>query len=196
MKALRHFIVNVPSKTKDTVQLGDKEIFLDTRFDEFNHRICYGRVVSAPHVIETGVKEGDTLFFHHHVTQNSTLALGDDNYICVLDQENPRGSHAIAYRNQEGELHMLSEWLFVQPLEEEVEEEVTDSGIIVDLQLKKEDDREAVVFMPHDYLKSQGVEVGDVVGFDRDSDYKMKLDDDSIVYRMRLDDISYVKKES
>ena len=49
--------------------------------------------------------------------------------------------------------------------------------------------------MPHDYLKAQGVEVGDVVGFDRDSDYKMKLDDESIVYRMRLDDISYVKKE-
>ncbi len=90
---------------------------------------------------------------------------------------------------------MLSEWLFVQPIEEEAEEEVTESGIIVDLQLKKEDDREAVVFMPHDYLKAQGVEVGDVVGFDRDSDYKMKLDDESIVYRMRLDDISYVKKE-
>lgn len=196
MKALRHFIVNVPSKTKDTVQLGDKEIFIDTRFNEFDHRICYGRVVSAPHVIETGVKEGDTLFFHHHVTQNKSLALGEDNFICVLDQENPRGSHAIAYRNKEGELHMLSEWLFVQPVEDEVEEEVTESGIILDLNIKEKDEREAVVYMPHEELKAQGVEVGDVVGFDRDSDYKMKLDDETIVYRMRLDDISYVKKEA
>ena len=125
MKALRNFIVNVPKKTEDTVKLGDKEIFLDSRFDEFNHRICYGRVVSAPHVIETGAKEGDLLFFHHHVTQNKTLSLGDDNYIVVYDEENPRGSHAIAYRDSEGELHMLSEWVFVQPVEEEVEEEVT-----------------------------------------------------------------------
>jgi hypothetical protein len=47
--------------------------------------------------------------------------------------------------------------------------------------------------MPHKELARQGVNVGDVVGFDRDSDYKMKLDDDTVVYRMRLDDISYVK---
>jgi len=193
MKALRNFIVNVPKKTEDTVKLGDKEIFLDSRFDEFNHRICYGRVVSAPHVIETGAKEGDLLFFHHHVTQNKTLSLGDDNYIVVYDEENPRGSHAIAYRDSEGELHMLSEWVFVQPVEEEVEEEVTASGIIIDLKVKERDEREAVVFMPHKQLMKQGVKVGDVVGFDKDSDYKMKLDDESIVYRMRLDDISYVK---
>lgn len=193
MKALRNFIVNVPKKTEDTVKLGDKEIFLDSRFDEFNHRICYGRVVSAPHVIETGAKEGDLLFFHHHVTQNKTLSLGDDNYIVVYDEENPRGSHAIAYRDSEGELHMLSEWVFVQPVEEEVEEEVTPSGIIIDLKVKERDEREAVVFMPHKQLMKQGVKVGDVVGFDKDSDYKMKLDDESIVYRMRLDDISYVK---
>lgn len=193
MKALRNFIVNVPKKTEDTVKLGDKEIFLDSRFDEFNHRICYGRVVSAPHVIETGVKEGDLLFFHHHVTQNKTLSLGDDNYLVVYDEENPRGSHAIAYRDSEGELHMLSEWVFVQPVEEEAEEEVTESGIIVDLKLKKRDEREAVIFMPHQYLMKQGVKIGDTVGFDKDSDYKMKLDDESIVYRMRLDDISYVK---
>lgn len=193
MKALRHFIVNVPKKTEDTVKLGDKEIFLDSRFDEFNHRICYGRVVSAPYVIETGVKEGDLLFFHHHVTQNKTLSLGDDNYLVVYDEENPRGSHAIAYRNEEGKLHMLSEWVFVQPVEEEVEEEVTPSGIIIDLKVKERDDREAVIFMPHAELEAQGVKVGDVVGFDKDSDYKMKLDDESIVYRMRLEDISYVK---
>ena len=59
--------------------------------------------------------------------------------------------------------------------------------------MKERDEREAVVFMPHKQLMKQGVKVGDVVGFDKDSDYKMKLDDESIVYRMRLDDISYVK---
>ena len=62
---------------------------------------------------------------------------------------------------------MLSEWLFVQPVEEEVEEEVTESGIIIDLNIKEKEEREAVVYMPHEYLKSQGVEVGDVVGLTR-----------------------------
>lgn len=193
MKSLRHFIVNVPSKTKDTIKLGGKDIFIDTRFDEFNHRICYGRVVSAPHVIDTGVKEGDLLFFHHHVTQNSTLSLGDDNYLVVYDEENPRGSHAIAYRDSERQIHMLSGWVFVQPIEDKNEETVTPSGIIIDIKAKERDDREALVFMPHKELARQGVKVGDVVGFDQDSDYKMKLDDETVVYRMRLDDISYVK---
>jgi len=193
MKALRHFIVNVPSKTRDTVKLGDQEIFLDTRFNEFDHRICHGTVVSSPVVCDTGVKEGDTLFFHHHVTQNKSLALGDDNYIVIYDENEPRQSHAIAYRDKNSELHMLSKWLFVQPrLELEDEDEVTESGIIIQLKQNKKEDRTAMVFMPNKELEEQGVKPGDIIGFDKDSDYKMKLDDDSIVFRMRVDDISYV----
>ena len=194
MKVLRHFVVEVPKKHNDTVKVGEQEIYIDTRFNEFEHRICHGVVVSAPYLFETGVKEGDTLFFHHHVTQNKSLALGDDKYIVVYDQENPRSSHAIAYRDKDSQLHMLSEWVFVQPPEKDVEEEVTESGIIVDLKTKEEDDKTAIIFMPHPTLIEQGVEVGDEVGFDFGSDYKMKLDDDSIVYRMRLDDLSYVIK--
>jgi co-chaperonin GroES (HSP10) len=193
MKVLRHFVVEVPKKHNDTLKVGGQEIYIDTRFNEFEHRVCHGVVVSSPHLFETGVKEGDTLFFHHHVTQNTTLSLGDDKYIVVYDQDNPRASHAIAYRGTDGELGMLSEWVFVQPPEKE-EEEVTKSGIVVDLKTKEEDDKTAVVFMPHPELIKQGVEIGDVVGFDLGSDYKMKLDDDSIVYRMRLDDLSYVIK--
>jgi len=193
MKVLRHFVVEVPKKHNDTLKVGEQEIYIDTRFNEFEHRVCHGVVVSSPYLLETGVKKGDTLFFHHHVTQNTSLSLGDDKYIVVYDQENPRASHAIAYRSSDGELGMLSEWVFVQPPEKE-EEEVTKSGIIVDLKAKEQDDKTAIVFMPHPELINQGVEIGDVVGFDLGSDYKMKLDDDSIVYRMRLEDLSYVIK--
>lgn len=194
MITLNHFIVNVPQKTQDTVKLGDKEIFLDTRFNEFEHRVCFGTVVCSPILHDTGVEEGDTLFFHHHVTQNKTLSMGEDNYLVIYDPEEPRASHAIAFRDKNGELKMLSKWVFVQPKEEEPKEEVTESGIIVAINLEKKEPSEAVVFMPHEELKRQDVKVGDVVGFDRDSDYKMKLDDESIVYRMRVEDLSYVKK--
>jgi co-chaperonin GroES (HSP10) len=195
MKVLRHFVVEVLEKHEDTIKLGEKELYLDTRFNEFDHRVCHGSVVSAPFLIDTGVKEGDTLFFHHHVTTNPSLSLGDNKYIVVYDQEHSRASHAIAYRDSEGELSMLSGWVFVQPPEKETEEEVTDSGIIVNLKTEEVDDKTAIVVMPHPQLIEQGVEIGDVVGFDVGSDYKMKLDDDSIVYRMRLEDLSYVVKE-
>ena len=38
----------------------------------------------------------------------------------------------------------------------------------------------------------EGVVKGDVVGFLKDRDYKMVLDDSSVVYRMMADDIPYV----
>ena len=142
MKSLKHFFVEVPEKTTGTITVGDKELFLDTRFNEFEHRVCYGRVVSVPRLVKTGVKKGDTLFFHHHVTKSDNLRIDDGIYMAVLDLENPRGSHAIAYRDSKGELHMLADWVFLEPLEEEEEEEVTDTGvIIVSLKEKKELER-------------------------------------------------------
>lgn len=191
MKSLKHFFVEVPEKTTGTITVGDKELFLDTRFNEFDHRVCYGRVVSAPIQVETGVKEGDTLFFHHHVTQSDNLRIDDGIYMAVLNLDNPRGSHAIAYRNAKGELHMLADWVFLEPLEEE-EEEVTDSGIVL-VSLEKKKEVEARIVTPSQYMIEQGVKKGDVVGFLPDRDYKMKLDDGSIVYRMTDDDVLYVR---
>ncbi len=193
MKALRHFIVQVPEKTTDKVTVGGKELFLDTRFNEFDHRICYGEVLSAPLIYDTGVKKGDTLFFHHHVTISKSLELGENKYIVFYDENQTNQSHAIAYRDSDGELHMLAGWVFVQPIEVESVEEVTESGIIVDLDVSDvEYEKEAKMFMPHPDHIAQGVKAGDTVGFDKDRDYKMKLDDGTIVYRMLSDNISYV----
>ena len=87
---------------------------------------------------------------------------------------------------------MLADWVFLEPLEKE-EEEVSDGGIImVSLEEKKE--VEARIVTPSQYMIEQGVKKGDVVGFLPDRDYKMKLDDGSIVYRMTDDDVLYVRK--
>ena len=87
---------------------------------------------------------------------------------------------------------MLADWVFLEPLEIE-EEEVSDGGIImVSLEEKKE--VEARIVTPSQYMIEQGVKKGDVVGFLPDRDYKMKLDDGSIVYRMTDDDVLYVRK--
>ena len=41
MQAVYHFIVSVPKKFEDTLKVGDKEIFLENKFNEFDHRISY-----------------------------------------------------------------------------------------------------------------------------------------------------------
>ena len=193
MKSLRHFFVEVPEKTTGTITVGGKELYIDTRFNEFEHRVCHGKVLSAPNSFETGVKKGDTLFFHHHVTISDNLRIDDGVYMAVLNYSNHRGSHAIAYRNSDGELRMLADWVFLEPVESSNEEEVTEGGVII-VSHEEKKEAEARVVTPSKRMLEQGVKKGDVVGFLPDRDYKMTLDDDSIVYRMTDDDILYVVK--
>ena len=69
MRALNVFIVELDKLINDTINVGGKELFIDTRCEmgEFNNRVNEGVVVSSPAKHDTGVDAGDTLYFHHHV---------------------------------------------------------------------------------------------------------------------------------
>lgn len=195
MKPLNHFVVSVEKRFKDTVKLGEQEIFLDSKFNEFEHRIAYGEIVATPIKHDTGAKEGDTLFFHHHVIMNTNLSLGDGKYVCMYGTEPHDVKHAIAYRSKDdGSLHMLADWIFVEPIEADAGEILSDSGLVLETAQKRIRKDVARVIEPDEELIRNGVKAGDVVGFDRASDYQITLDDGSIVYRMRSEDISYVEE--
>ena len=195
MKPLNHFVVSVEKRFKDTVQLGDTEIFLDSKFNEFEHRIAYGEIVGSPIKHDTGAKEGDTLFFHHHVIMNENLALGDGKYICMYGTGVHDVKQAIAYRSKDdGKLHMLADWIFVEPIEAHDGDILSESGLVLETAQKRIRKDVARVIEPDEELIRNGVKSGDVVGFDRASDYQMTLDDGTIVYRMRSEDISYVEE--
>jgi len=193
MKSLRNFLVKVPKKTENTVNVGGKEIFIETKFNEFDHRISFGEILSVPAKFDTGAEPGDTLIFHHHVTSSKGLDVGEDTYIVNHDEGVGTLSHAFAYRRKsDGELVMLCDWLFVQPIDDP-EDDVEDSGIVTKLGAFKERRDVAKVYMPHPDLSRQGVVPGDIVGFEKHSDYKVKLDNGDVVYRMRVSNISYVE---
>ena len=68
MKTMNLFVVKVDKPINDTMKTdGGLELFVDTRFNEFEHRQVFGEVVSAPLLIENDVEPGDTLYFHHLV---------------------------------------------------------------------------------------------------------------------------------
>jgi hypothetical protein len=48
MRSLRHFLVRVPNVTKNTITINGEQLYLDTKFDEFNHRTMDGEVVATP----------------------------------------------------------------------------------------------------------------------------------------------------
>lgn len=192
MKALNHFVVRVDKKFNDEMKVGDKSMYLDPKWDEFGHRICYGEIVSSPSRHKTGAKPGDTLFFHHHVTTTDALHVYDNMYVASYGGWRP---HAIAFRRKsDGEIVMLGRWVFVKPTEVDKSDKVTDGGIVKELGIHVKDRNVAIMINPTEFLAEQGVETGDVVGFDKDADYKMKLDDGTIVYRMQEDHLMYVEK--
>lgn len=194
MNPLNHFIISLPKKYKDTLKLGDKEIFLDSRFHEFENRISHAEIVGVPMRHDTGAKVGDTLFFHHHVAMSETYHLGDGLFWVMYDKKNPMSSHAISYRSQDtGKLNMLGKWVFVEPIEIKEEEEVTESGIIISIHIPSTDETRAIVLTPNEDLEREEVEVGDIVGFKKNADYKMTLDDESVVFRMRYEDLMYAE---
>jgi len=192
MKSLNDFIVRVEKAFNDTLNLGDKEIYLDSKWNEFENRICYGEIVCAPSRLDTGAKPGDTLFFHHHVTTTEYYKLDEDLYVSSFGSFRP---NSIAYRRKEdNEIVMLGNWLFVEPWEVDKTDKVTDSGIITQLGINVKDRDVAKVVTPTSYLKEQGVVKGSIVGFSADADYKMILDDGSVVYRMTEDHLLYVEE--
>ena len=78
MKTLDLFVVELEKQINDTITTdGGLELYMDTRHEgsEFRNRVTEGPVVSAPLKHDTGVEEGDTLFFHHLIPSSRLLLL-------------------------------------------------------------------------------------------------------------------------
>ena len=191
MRPLRQFIVNIPKKFKDEVKLGDSTLKLVNKFNEFEHRYNYGEIVACPANCPLGDCTGSTLYFHHHVVVEQRYDIGDDLYLVNYDPDGGYGNHAIAIENEAGDIAMLGDWCFVAP-PDEPEEETSDSGIILSIKEEPKDEGELVA-LPED-SEWIGASVGDVVGYRKNSDYKMDLLNGDIVYRMRTTELVYVKE--
>ena len=116
----------------------------------------------------------------------------EQRFIVGYDPVNTLSCHAIAYRSKKtGELHMLADWVFLQPIEEEKQH--NDFIEIVDLKPKTH--LKAKVFCCPKDMITQGVKPGDIVGFKQNRDYEMKLEDETVVFRMRSEDMMYVQPQ-
>lgn len=191
MIPLRQFVVKLPEKFKDEVKIGDNTtIKIVTKFNEFEHRYNYGEIVAAPSQFAN--RKGDTLYFHHHVVMEQVYDIGDNLYLVNYDSTGGYSNHAIAIEDKAGNITMLGDWCFVLP-PSEPKEETSDSGII--LSIKEEPELEGeLLAMPED-SEWFGVSIGEVVGYRKNSDYRMELKDGTFVYRMRTTELMYAKEK-
>jgi len=195
MKTLEVFVVELEKQFHDTIKTdGGLELYVDSRFNEFEHRVTEGPVVSPPIKYDTGVSVGDTLYFHHLVVLNEGQVLtGEDNhYLVRYDPEHTINNQAIAYKNKKTEeVKPLSGWALLESVEQN--ELKTESDVIEIIEMEEKLPTKGRVAFESDWLEEIGVKKGDVVGFKQNRDYRITIEGTEY-YRTRVEDLLYVEE--
>lgn len=193
MKTLDLFVVELDKQTKDTIKTDSGlELYVDSKWNEFEHRVTEGPVVSAPLKHNTGVKKGDTLYFHHLVVMNEGQVLTgyEKHYLVRYDPLQTINNQAIAYKSaKSGHIHTLAGWALLEPVEQD-EEPGASSDVIEIIKLEQPKVRKARVAFDAPWLEELGIGIGDVVGIKKNRDYEITIDGNKY-FRVRAEDILY-----
>ena len=194
MKTFDLFVVKIERLINDTIKTeGGLELYIDNRFNEFQNRTTEAPVVAVPFKYDTGVEVGDTLYFHHLVVINDGQPLtGEDNhYLVRFDPDNTVNNQAIAYKSAKtGRVHPLAGWSLLERVEEREEKQ---SDIIDVVKLKDNPVTKGKVSFTPPWVEELGLEVGDVVGFRKNMDYRITIEGTEY-YRVRAEDLMYVER--
>lgn len=197
MKTLDLFVVELDKQINDTITTDNGlELYVDSKFNEFKHRVTEGPVVAAPLKHDTGVEEGDTLYFHHLVVLNEGQVLTghDKHYLVRYDPEQTINNQAIAYKSSKsGHIYTLGGWALLTPVEED-HEAGEQSDLIEVVKLTESPVRKACIAFDAPWLEELGVGTGDIVGIKKNRDYEITIDGTKY-FRVRAEDILYVEEE-
>jgi co-chaperonin GroES (HSP10) len=191
MKTFDLFVVEIKKRINDTIKTeSGLELYIDNRFDEFKNRTTEAPVIAVPFKYDTGVEVGDTLYFHHLVVINDGQPLtGEDNhYLVRFDPDHTVNNQAIAYKSAKtGRVHPLAGWSLLERVEEREEKQ---SDIIDVVKLKDSPVTKGKVSFAPPWVEELGLEVGDVVGFGKNMDYRITIEGKEY-YRVRSQDLWY-----
>ena len=191
MKTFDLFVVKIDRLINDTIKTeGGLELYIDNRFNEFQNRTTEAPVVAVPFKYDTGVEVGDTLYFHHLVVVNDGQPLTgeDDHYLVRFDPDNTVNNQAIAYKSAKtGRVHPLAGWSLLERVEEREEKQ---SDIIDVVKLKDSPVTKGMVSFTPPWVEELNLQVGDVVGFRKNMDYRITIEGKEY-YRVRAEDLMY-----
>lgn len=201
MKTLEIFVVELDKLINDTIDVGGKDLFIDTRFEmgEFNNRVNEAPVVCSPAKYDTGVKEGDTLYFHHHVViQGGQKLFGEDyndkNYICMYNphEDSCMANQAIAYKQKDtNDIKILGHWII---LEKYYDERPETSDIIKEVHLEDQKLFKGRLAFESDASNELGIKLGEIVAFKEGIAYPFKMGGKEYI-RVPKSLVDYVQEE-
>ena len=171
MKSVYNFIVEpLGSRYKNTVNVGDKELIINSEIQNHQYVNRYARVLSVPIYAESlGIKVGDSVIVHHNVfrrwydvrgiEKNSKSFFKDNKFIISQDQ-------IFLYKNKDN-WKPLEGFCFVQPIKSEDK-------------FNKDIEHETKGIVKY---TDGSLEVGQVVGFEPFSKYEFIIDGEKL-YRV------------
>jgi hypothetical protein len=184
MIPLYHILVHIPSAVNDTIKVGESELYLDTKFNEFQHRTMKAKVVGIPAKFKSELEIGDYVFHHHHVALNDTQVVDPKEkiYRVNYDPFGGQGNQAYLIEKPDGSLIAVADWVFLEPFD-------------IDADLREELHRDHYpqgtrkALGPYRIRKpvarGEGLAVGDVVYFAKDADYEMDINGRKL-WRMQI----------
>lgn len=196
MKTFDLFVIELDKQIEDTVTTaGGLELYVDNRFREFDLRKNEAPVVATPFKYDTGVEVGDTLYFHHLVVLNEGQPLTgmENNFLVRYNADHAISNQAIAYKSKkDGVVRPLGGWAILSPIEEEKESIKEGNSGLVTVELKEKPTTKAKLAFESEETKRMGLKVGDVIGFEKNIDYRFKIDGQEYI-RIPEDRFLYVE---
>ena len=180
MKAPYDFIVKpLGEKYSNTVKVGDVNLVLNTKIEDFKFVNRLAEVVSIPLAYKTDVKEGDIVVVHQNVFRTfydmkgkkkaSRSLFKEDLFLVSIDQ-------MYMYKH-DGNWNTLNNRCFVQPIKNNNY-----------LSNKKEQDLIGILAYGNSSLEALKITPGDIVGFKPTREWEFLIDDKRL-YCMESNDI-------
>jgi len=180
MNSLYDFIVEpVGEKYSNTVKVGNKELVVNTKIENWKFVNRIAKIVKTPLAIKTSIKEGDLVVVHQNVfrtfydmkgvKKKSRSYFKDNLYFCAIDQ-------VYLYKNNKG-YHSFGERCFIQPIKDNQ-----------DLTLDKERSLIGILKYGNSSLNKLEITPGDLVGYTPNGEWEFLVNNERL-YCMKSNDI-------
>ena len=194
MKAAGNYIlVYIEQKLKNEIELKNgKSLYLNPDYNPFEYRTVSGSVHSVPEKFNDVFEKGDKVYFHHTVVIGKASVIDSSSKIFRVQYVRPEKAFvsydcAIYLIERDGEKHTTNKFIFVEPIEEEKHEKI--GSLYVPQTANSTEPFRGVIRYSNDSVKKElGVDIGDTIVWQKDSEYAMEIDG-KIMYRMQADNI-------
>ena len=177
MKSIHDFIVKpIEGRYNNTVKVGEVDLIVNTRIEEFKSVSKVAEVVALPLAIDTKIKVGDKVIVHHNVfrrfydirgnEKNSRSFIKEDMYACSPEQIYMYGANKTNL-----------DYCFVKPL---VSHDI--------FSLDKEKPLVGILKYGNKGLANVGINEEDLVSFRPESEFEFIIDGE-LLYCMKLNNI-------